>query len=154
MDNKAKNELLYASLERAAEQLGDITPHVMDRYYAILPEARRHFRELHEWNQGALEGAMVEQTLYCLMEWFECPGEVEIILLTTVPHHLDTLDVPAELFAGLIDAVCETVVSTIPEQAVDELGVWDELLKAMHGLVDREVTYARKYRTRVTAAAT
>ncbi len=153
MDIEEKKALLFSSLERAAEELGDITPYVMERYYGRLPEGRVQFQELHEWNQGTLEGAMVEQTLYCLMEWYESPGEVEIILVTTVPHHLETLDVPLELFTGLIDTVCETIVSTIPEQEKGELAVWEELHTTIRGLVDHEVEYSNRQKARAKAAA-
>ena len=36
---------------------------------------------------------MVEQRPYCLMTWFECPGEVTGLLMTSVPHHKQTLEV-------------------------------------------------------------
>ncbi len=35
---------------------------------------------------------MVEQALYCLMYGFDSPGEIEILLLGSVPHHNDTLN--------------------------------------------------------------
>jgi len=38
MDLEAKKAALNSSLERAAEDLGDITPHVMAAYYARNPK--------------------------------------------------------------------------------------------------------------------
>lgn len=70
---------------------------------------------------------MFEQALYCLMYWFESPGEVEIVLLNTIPHHIETLGVTIEMFSRLITAVCDTVVATIPAQAEDEHAVWRKL---------------------------
>jgi hypothetical protein len=127
MNVEEKKALLHSSLERAAEQLGDITPHVMAAYYARHPGARQRFEELHPGNPGRLEGEMVEQVLYCLMEWYDSPGEIEVIFMTTVPHHVDTLHVWSGYFSDLITAVCETVVATITPAQVGERAVWQEL---------------------------
>lgn len=143
MDLEEKKALLNASLERAAEQLGDITPHVYARYYERCPDARASFEELHPGNRRQLEGQMVEQALYCLMEWYDCPGEIEIILVTTIPHHIETLHVKFEHFAELIDAVCETVTATIPPQQSGELAVWEELQAAMKALCKEGAEYVR-----------
>lgn len=137
-----KKALLLASLERAAEELGDITPHVMAAYYARHPEARERFEELHSGNPDRLEGQMVEQVLYCLMEWFDSAGEIEIILITTVPHHIDTLNIPPTFFADLIDAVCDTVVATIPADRAGERAVWDELRHELLDITNNSAAYA------------
>ena len=142
MDVEAKKALLQSSLERAAGQLGDITPHVMASYYARHPEARERFEVLHSGNPRRLEGEMVEQVLYCLMEWFDSAGEIEIILVTTVPHHIDTLHIRPGLFIDLIAAVCETVVSTIPPDRADERGVWAELERELSRLSSSSAEYA------------
>lgn len=127
MDIEHKQQLLNCSLERAAEVLGDITAPVYALYYARCPEARLRFAEFHPDGPERLEGSMVEQALYCLMHWFEAPGEVEIVLIGTIPHHVETLGVTVELFSCLITAVCDTVVATVPAQAADERSVWREL---------------------------
>ena len=78
--------LLDAILERAAEELGDITPLVLDRFYARFPEARDRFEALWPGNAGALEGDMVERALYCIMMWIEARSEIEIMLRESVPQ--------------------------------------------------------------------
>lgn len=127
MDFEHKQQLILDSLEHAAEVLGDITAPVYARYYARCPEARAHFTRFHPDSPERLEGTMVEQALYCLMHWFDAPGEVEIVLTGTIPHHIETLGVPAELFSLLITAVCDIVIATVPAGAEDERGVWREL---------------------------
>jgi len=143
MDLAAKKQALETSLERAAELLGDITPHVYEVYYRRCPQAKADF-EYHFPGEGhPLEGQMVEQALYCLMEWYESPGEVEIILLSTVPHHIETLHIEPNHFSELIIAVCETIVSTIPPENTEELGVWAELRVELMNLFEQSAKYAR-----------
>jgi len=141
MDIEIKKNLLNSSLERTAEKLGDITPNVMERFYARFQDARQCFEELYRGDRQKLEGEMIEQVLYCLMEWYDCPGEIEIVMVTTIPHHVECLHVHPEFFSGLIDAVCDTVVSTIPAEETGELGVWAELQETMRSLVDDNVRY-------------
>lgn len=127
MDKAAKLELMNAALERAAEALGDITAPVMARYYARFPDAEPAFDRLAIGDKPKLEGGMVENTLYCLMTWLESHAEVEILLWHTVPHHVQTLDVPVALFVGLAEVVTEVIVATIPADCPDELAVWEEI---------------------------
>jgi hypothetical protein len=143
MNLETRKALLTATLERAATALGDITPQVYARYYACHPDARACFEENYPGGVASLEGEMVSQVLYCLMEWLDSPGEIEIILLTTVPHHADTLHVSPHLFTGLITAVSETVAETIPAEALDERAVWADLHGVLVGVVAEGAIYAR-----------
>lgn len=127
MDTARKKELLEASLHRAAEALGDITPLVLARYYARFPEAETAFATLWPGNRAGLEGEMVERTLYCLMTWLDSPGEIEIMLMGSVPHHDATLKVPPQWFGGFLETTAQVIVETIPSDAADELTVWQEL---------------------------
>lgn len=138
MQTAEKLERLNTSLERCAEQLGDITPVVIAAFYRAFPQARDRFDALYPNGRHQLEGEMVAQVLYCLMEWYSCPGEIEVILMTTVPHHIRTLEVGMELFSGLIDAVCDTVDATIPPEMLQERAVWAELRTVLTGLVGQE----------------
>lgn len=127
MDKAEKLALIEDSLTRAAEQLGDITPLVMDRYYADFPDARASFDRHGLGKTAALEGEMVENCLYCLMTCLDRPMEVEIMLDTSVPHHHFALDVPVSWYQGLVDAVIDVVVATIPPEQVSEGAVWTEV---------------------------
>jgi hypothetical protein len=131
-----KKLLLEESLERVVEQIGDITQPTMERYYFRLPAAREAFERLWPGNRSQLEGEMVERALYCLMYWFDSPGEIEIMLGGSVLHHNDTLRVPPEWYAGLIDATVDVIVATIPPANGAELEVWDELRRELGGLVE------------------
>ncbi len=143
LDITEKKSALETSLERAAELLGDITPHVYDIYYRRCPEAKADFEYHFPGDNHPLEGQMVEQALYCLMEWYDSPGEIEIILLSTVPHHIETLKIEPSHFSELIVAVCETIVSTIPAQNTEELAVWEELRGELMALFEASARYAR-----------
>lgn len=140
----AKQALLDTSLTRAAEQLGDVTEPVFERYYAAFPEARERFYELSLHRPFQLQGQMVEQALYCLMQWFFSPDEIRIVMVGTVPHHLETLEITPRCFTGLMDTICDVIVETIPADCPDELAVWAELRAAMHGLFDEGCQYLMK----------
>lgn len=118
-------------LERAGDALGDITPRIMARYYAAMPKAKERFEFHHPFKREKLEGEMVEQALYCLMRWHSERSEIEIILGTTVPHHLHALDIPVDLFTGMMDAVCETIAETIPADQPTEQRCWQATHREM-----------------------
>ena len=148
MDLERKQALLLSSLERAAEKLGDITPHVMALYYDRYPEALALFEELCPSGRLPLEGQMVEQILFCLMEWYVSPSDIEIMLTTTVPHHVETLKVRSELFQDLINVVCDTIVATIPSHEHGEQTVWAELRGVMTSLVKQELCFVEQQKKR------
>lgn len=130
-----KKALLGVILERAAEQLGDITPHVMDTYYRRFPDARSRFADLASGERTALEQQMVEQALYCLVVWLDSPAQIEIIFHTTIPHHAQTLSVRPELFSELIAAVHATIQATLPVQEAEAHALWNELHMGMKSLI-------------------
>jgi len=136
METAEKRALLETSLERAAEQIGDITEPVMELYYARFPESREAFERLWPGRQSGLEGEMIERTLYCLMQWFESPGEIEIMLMGSVPHHDMTLKVSPKWFAGLLDATADVVTASIPDDCTGEIAVWGELRSDLQQLID------------------
>jgi len=63
MELPIKKAALEVSLERAAEQLGDITPHVYETYYRRFREAKADFDYHFPGDSHPLEGEMVEQAL-------------------------------------------------------------------------------------------
>ena len=127
--------LIEAVLLRASERLGDITPAVIDTYYRRFPDAPAAFETWSLGDRQRLEGDMVQQVLYCLMEWYALPLEIEIILANTVPHHVDTLRLRPEQFLGFIETVVETVGRTIPGEAHDETAAWRDLQGHLMALV-------------------
>ena len=129
-----KQVLLDSSIERAAALLGDLTPHVFARYYPAFPEAHERFEELSLHSRNSLEGQIIEQSLYCLMQWFESPGQIRIVIVGTVSHHIETLQISPSCFSGLMDTICDVIVSTIPADCPGERAVWQELREAMQGL--------------------
>ena len=124
-------QLVDSILDRAADALGDLTPQVMAHYYAAMPQAMERFEFHQPVRREKLEGEMIEQVLYCLMRWHSDRSEIEIILATTVPHHLHALDIPLDLFTGMMDAVCEVVAETIPSGQEGEMQCWQGLHREM-----------------------
>ena len=108
-------EVFESILEQVAEELGDITQPIMAAYYRKFPEARASFAEHGLDNVGRLEASMIESVVYTLMTWFERPDEIEITLLSTVPHHLNILNIPMKIFYGLVDSTMDIIESVISD---------------------------------------
>ncbi len=141
MDTETKKALLEATLTRAAEQLGDVTAPAIALYFRRFPEACEAFERLWSGSRGLLEGEMVAQSLYCMMNWFDSPGEIEIVLLGSVPHHAHTLKVPPGWYGGLLNAVADTIEATIPVGKTDERAVWREMRGELIGLIETSAQY-------------
>ena len=136
MNTAERVSLLEQSLHRAAEQIGDITGPVMTRYYQRHPEAMAAFDAHAQGNRPALEGDMVERVLYCLMQWLESPGEIEMLLTGSVIHHNDTLQIPPTWFEELVKATADIIVETIPPENSAEIAVWKDLRQDLHKLIE------------------
>ena len=79
---------------------------------------------------------MVERTLHCLMNWFESPGEIEILLSGSVLHHNDTLQVRPEWYGGLIDATAAAIAQTIPANQDAEHAAWQKLCRELREVIE------------------
>jgi len=128
-------DLFENSLHRAAELTGDITAPALERFFARFPEARLAFEAHSRGNSAKLQAQMVETALFCLMDWLEQPYEVVSLLTSSVPHHQGTLQVPLPWYEGLIAAVLDTIVATIPPDAEPEQAVCAELRRQLLGAV-------------------
>lgn len=134
--DQAKFQLVERALERAAEQLGDITAPVMARFFARCPDAEASFA--HHWPQNPerLQAEMVDNALYCIMVWYERRAEIEIIIYTSVPHHAETLKIPSHWYRELLAATVDVLAETCPSGAAEEAAMWADLRAALTGLVD------------------
>lgn len=135
MTSTERTALVEQTLLRAAERLGDVTAPVLAAYYQRVPESKAAFEHHAGVNRSQLEGEMVENSLYCLMTWFESPGEIEMLLAGSVPHHEETLQVPPHWYEELLEATAEVIAATIPVDQSDELAVWDELRRDLRTLI-------------------
>jgi hypothetical protein len=127
LDHQQKQALIDESLVRAGDLLGDITDLVTKRFYDRCPEARPVFHAHQPVDTRHLEGLMVEQSLYRLMRWWESPGEVETVLLSTMPRHIEELGVTEAMVAQFISMVCDVISDTIPNERLDEHDTLAEL---------------------------
>lgn len=126
--------LVETALDRAGAQLGDITPLVMARFLARCPDAQASF--VHHWphNPERLAAEMVDNALYCAMTWFERKSEIEILIQSSVPHHTDSLGIPAQWYAELLGATVDVLAETCPAEAEEEAAMWVQLRAALTGL--------------------
>lgn len=136
MNAAEKMALVEDILTRAAEQIGDITPTAMEVYYRRHPAAKAAFEANGLGKRTQLEGMMIENSLHCLMNWFESPGEIEILLGGSVLHHHDTLNVPSDWYSDLIETTAEVVAQTIPANNAAELAAWNEVRRDLRGIID------------------
>ncbi|MBS0482529.1 MAG: hypothetical protein JSR96_10330 [Proteobacteria bacterium] len=140
MTDLQSKQLVDAALERAAEQLGDIVPPVMARYFAAHPDAEVSFVDHQPDNPLGLQAEMVGNTLYFVMTWHERPKEIEITLGTSIPHHIETLKVPAHWYSGLIDAVIDVVAETASPLSAQEAEMWTAMKQAIGQLIALEAS--------------
>jgi len=136
MNTTEKNALIEEVLMRAAEQIGDVTPAAMEAYYRRHPEAKDAFEVNGLGRREQLEGMMIENSLHCLMHWFESPGEIEILLSGSVLHHNDTLRVPPDWYSDLIETTADVIATTIPAANTAELAAWNEVRSELHGVIN------------------
>lgn len=133
--DKHSQALVDTALERAADQLGDLTRPVMDAFYARFPDARASFEFHWPGKADRLEAEMVGNSLYYLMTWHERRSEAEIAFGSSVPHHHHTLKVPVEWYSGLIDATIAVIVATTPTDAPEEAKMWQDMRASFDRLV-------------------
>lgn len=130
MNNDEKLSVVDRILENVADQLGDISPLVLDRFHRDHPEAKALFSHHGGSRTTQLENDMVESAVYCLMIWFESPAEIEVMFSNTVPHH-ELLKIPAELFSSLLETTHNVIEKTIPERDQPSQRVWAELKRTL-----------------------
>lgn len=125
MDRKEKLAVIEEILDWAGDKLGDITPRVRERFFAVHPDGKALFIRHGGRDPSRLEGDMIESALFCLLNWFERPGEVESIFRDTVPHH-EILEIDAKHFSGLLRAVFDVIGDVMPACRPDWYRVWGE----------------------------
>lgn len=131
-----KLAVIEAGLERAAEQLGDITAPVIAEFYSRYPLAQASFAHHMPGSPAKLEAEMVGNTLYYVMTWFEKPVDARIAFDSSVPHHRVALNVPPDWYRGFIDAFLDVVEPAAVADDRDR-AVWSDLREGLVGLVER-----------------
>ncbi len=123
-----------------ADDMGDIVPPVMERFYEACPEGKALFADHAGADLQQLEGSMVEQALFCLLSWYEAPDEIEIVLKYSLPHHVHTLNVPYTVFRTFFLALFEEVDAHVQKVKV-ESGAWTDLKsKLLEALDSADIT--------------
>lgn len=130
-----KTEVFATILERAANALGDLNPTLMQQFYRRFPETSEAFVRHGLGNPPKLEVAMVDATLYCVMQWLERPSEVRLIFADQVPHHCETLQIERDWFAGLVEELVLLISSTVPESQPDQQALCTEITSGLCGAI-------------------
>ena len=129
MTVEQKSILFESILEKAADQLGDINPIVLEKFYVLHPEAVGLFPEKR------LELTMIDQALYCVSVWLQRPMEIDILLRETVDHHGNCLRVPVKQFAGLFESLVTTLRQALTANDPVHLAILDSINEDLQGLV-------------------
>ncbi|MFM7029316.1 MAG: hypothetical protein ACKOXK_11670 [Chakrabartia sp.] len=135
MTAAAAQALVDQGLERAAARLGDVTAPIMARFYADFPDALGSFSEHWPDRPGQLEQEMVGNALYFIMTWHVRPAEVKYALWSSVPHHAETLHVPARWYAGMMAAAIDVIAATLPDHAAAEAAIWQAMRADFDALI-------------------
>jgi len=127
------SELAELGLDRLSSERGDVTGIVMQRFYRAFPDARASF-EHHGLNDVAgLEGRMVAESAFLLLQWSENPAIARIDHGTAVPHHNDTLKIGPHWYMGMVDAFLTVLLETIPGDAIEEYSYWNAMRDEIAG---------------------
>jgi hypothetical protein len=126
--------LLDRVLIEAAEAAGDITPLVMERLYADLPEARALFADSGYGPREETEIKMASSALYCIMDIVENPVVVRYFLEDEVERH-SGVGVPTALFWGLISATLKVLEAHLEPQFVEGRALLQRLEGDLHAMV-------------------
>ena len=128
--------LAERSLERLADERGDVTGEVLAAYYARHPDARASFEHHGLGHTQLLEARMVSESLFLLLQWIESPSTARIDHGTAIPHHNDTMQVPPHWYLGLVDAALEVLLDSIPSDSGDEIAMWLAVREEFAGFVE------------------
>ncbi|GGD95032.1 hypothetical protein GCM10011515_13550 [Tsuneonella deserti] len=123
------------SLEELAQERGDITAEVLDRYYAAQPDARASFARHGLGDVAGLEARMVSESIYLLLRWVEEPSAARIDQATTIVHHNDTLDIGPRRYMGLIDAVIDILLEASEDKA-EQHAMWQAIRAEIAFFID------------------
>lgn len=113
------SKLMEQILEYAVENVGDIVPIVIERFYQRYPEGEEAFKHHGFERHIRVAAEMVDSVLYCVMSWVERPREIKSIISDTVPHHR-SLKIPDELLESLLDVTYEVLNSALPTESERE----------------------------------
>jgi hypothetical protein len=130
--------LAHASLERLAEERGDITADVLSRYYAAQPDARQSFERHGLSDVSGLESRMVSESVFLLLRWVDEPFAAKIDQATTIVHHNDTLDIGPRWYMGLVDAVLDVLLEAAGERPEEQ-----EMWRSIRGEIARFIDSLR-----------
>lgn len=121
-----KQEQIDDLFTELADDMGDIVPSAMERFYKACPEGKALFVQHAGSDLRQLEGSMVEQALFCVLSWYEAPAEIEIVLKYSLPHHVHTLDVPYAAFRALFLAIFDEVDVYVQKTKIEN-SAWPDL---------------------------
>ncbi|MEZ5682000.1 MAG: hypothetical protein R3E14_11995 [Erythrobacter sp.] len=132
----ARLALAERSLQRLADERGDVTDEVLAAYYARHPDARASFQHHGLGETKALEARMVSESLFLLLQWIESPSTARIDHGTAITHHNDTMQIPPHWYLGLVDAALEILLGSIPANCAEERAMWLDLRGEFAGFVE------------------
>ena len=128
--------LVEISFTRLAEQRGDVTADVIDRYYRHFPGVEESFAHHGMSDVAELEGRMVTATIFMLMQWVENPNATKIEQGTTIVHHQDVLVIGPLWYAGLVDVVLAVLLETVPDDCPNEHAFWRAIREDIISFID------------------
>lgn len=142
---------LESILERAAGALGDIHPLILRHCFSQYPEARLVFTEHGGAYPEAMQNAMVDWSVYCMLCWLENPGEAKGVLKDAALQHKSN-DIDPTLTRGLMISLFAVLGDTIPEQNTAEKRLWQRISDEITGfLIDAETAIAEQFEQDITA---
>lgn len=123
---------ITASLEIAAEQAGDITPHVYARLFRAHPELEALF-----WrdSDGAIKGHMLASVIEALLDFTDERRYAHNLIAAEAQNH-EGMEVPRDVFPLFFEVLRDEVRIACGEGwTVAMEAAWSELLAELAGYV-------------------
>jgi hypothetical protein len=130
-------------LEIAAERLGDPTEAIFERVRRNLGVPSLRFFETWPADVPKLKGMMVEEAIFCIMNWRTTRAEIEIILVNTIPHHCETLQLEPAVFISLLEASFDVLGEAAHDASGAAKAAWGNLRTDLCGFVSGELAGLR-----------
>ncbi len=124
--------LVLESLEKVAERVGDPSPLVYQRLFALNPEMQSLF--VRDTND-LVKGEMLAQVIECLVDFTGDRRYAANMIPSELRNH-DNLGVPPAVFATFFNTVMETFREVLDDEWTLEMDkAWRQLLTGLDDLI-------------------
>ena len=125
-EQAAEMQLLETILERAAEELGDVHPQIIRYFFSQCPEAEEVFTQHGGIHRIAMQNAMIDWGMYCLLCWLDNVGEAKNAL-TDAAHRHKSSQIDSRFTRTLMESMFTVLGRGVSLEDVAEQRLWHRI---------------------------